>query len=629
MTPFSRSEALALFSRLVAGWAAHRDTSGARLLIDGQHNREDAGGSYEGVTRMLWGLGGWLSQPERPTILVWRGVSYDIAALLRQALVAGTDPNSAGYWGHTAVRGEYDQRTVESGQGAYAAWQSRGYFWQRMSTTEQAHLVAWLERFGRQPAAWQSNWALFWALNHAGRKGLGVSYDQPTIDSALEYLEGVICDDGWYDDAPQRGEQKFDDYNWWVFTTHELAWADCDGAAQPQRYTRLIERIRLRLAHFPYLFAADGAYSEYGRSLAYKFARLAAPLWAYRHGAWPYSAGILRRLVGRHLRWYFDRGAVRADGTLRQALTDQGSVAVIEPYISTGAVYWGMLAFGALWSLADDDPFWQAEEEPLPAEQGDFVRPIATPGWLLVGSHGAVQRFNAGSSGYYPSKYEKFLYATLAPFNVALADGAPSPDSMLCLSDGRTLGHRSGTSASAVGMGWLRMRYTQHVGTGTHHIDTTIVVRGEYHLRAHRITLDRLSSAIGAIEGSAPLGFSAGDTPLVRGDVAAGWEAAAVAGRAVAIARLRGYDHQHQAAAWRGRHDLNAVYGDYLLPRIAVEQLHDGHELICLVYTGHAAGFDPTRLPQQVVSAAWQADGTFDVVWIDGHVDVVPPLGNA
>jgi hypothetical protein len=59
--PFTRQDAESLWARLVAGWAEHLDPNGARLLIDGIPNRHDAGGSYEGVTRMLWGLGGWLS----------------------------------------------------------------------------------------------------------------------------------------------------------------------------------------------------------------------------------------------------------------------------------------------------------------------------------------------------------------------------------------------------------------------------------------------------------------------------------------------------------------------------------------------------------------------------------------
>ncbi len=107
----------------------------------------------------------------------------------------------------------------------------------------------------------------------------------------FDYLDGVYCGDGWYDDAAQRGANAFDDYNTWVFAMHVLAWATVDGDSEPQRRDELLERVRAWMRHYPYFFAADGAYSEFGRSLAYKFARLGAPLWAYKLGCWDHPVG--------------------------------------------------------------------------------------------------------------------------------------------------------------------------------------------------------------------------------------------------------------------------------------------------------------------------------------------------
>lgn len=625
---FAREEALALWSRLVAGWAHSLDESGARTLMDGVPNYTDAGGSYEGVTRMLWGLGGWLSQPGRPTVLHWRGESFDTEALLRQALVAGTDPQSPGYWGRAPTREPHDQRTVESGQVAFATWQTRERIWAGMSDQERTNLIAWLDRFGQQPPLWRSNWALFWALNHASRKALGGPYDQELIDSVLGYLDQVYCGDGWYDDGPQRGTQHFDDYNAWVFATHVLAWAQCDGASQPDRRDELLNRVRQYMQHFPYFFAADGAYTEYGRSLSYKFARLGAPLWAYKLQVWPHSTGMLRRLVGRHLRWYVDRGAVRANGTLRQALTAEGSLEIREPYIGPGSTYWAMLAFGALWSLPNDDPFWTAEEELLPVEQGDFVRVFPQPGWVVVGTQesGGVQRFNAGSQ-HYPAKYGKFVYATAAPFNVGLSNGSPAPDSMLCLSDGQEYGHRYDTLASAVGEpGWLRMQYQQHVAGGIHTVDTTIITRGEVHVRAHRIRLDSAGrTPIGAAEGPAPLGYVSGDHPMIDSDPEAGWEMASAGGQAIAIIRVKGYDGQRRAAAWQARDGLNSVFGRYVLPLLTIDRLQLVHELICIVHIGRA-GIDPAALARLVAEAVWLENEAFRLTWDNGQTIEVPPL---
>jgi hypothetical protein len=624
--PFTRDEALDIWARLVAGWARSLDADGARTLLGGVPNANERGGSYEGVTRMLWGLGGWLSYPQRPATLRWRGEAFDLEALARQALVAGTNPGARGWWGREPSSGEYDQRTVETGQVAFAAWQTRARIWDRLGDGERANLVAWLARFGERPEAWRSNWALFWALNHAGRKALGAPHDQATIDSALDYLEGVYCGDGWYDDSAERGAQHFDDYNLWVFATHVLAWSACDGHTQPERRARLLERVRLQMAHLPLFFAADGAYAEYGRSLSYKFARLGAPLLAYAQGCWPHGPGLLRRIVGRHMRWYLGRGAARADGTLRQSLSATGSLAVREGYISTGATYWAMLAFAGLWALPDDDPFWSAEEQPLPVERGDFARALPQSGWLLTGTQasGAVRRFVAGSTGPYPAKYDKFSYGSEAPFNVGLADGLPGPDSMLCLRDGRGgTAHRAGNERWAVGEeGWLRFRHSQRL-VGTHKLDTTIVARGDLHLRAHRIALAPAAEGIGALEGPPPLGYDPGEAPAA-GELG-GWQWAAAGGRMVAALGVAGYSGSLRAAAWRGRADLNAVYGEHLLPLLVADALGARHELICLIYSGPAR-VDLAALAQSLASAAWQPDGSFALRWADGGEVVVPPL---
>jgi len=629
--PFSKAEALALWSRIVAGWAHSLDSSGARTLLEGVPNAEDEGGSLEGVTRMLWGLGGWLSQ-DRSSTLEWRNERFDLAGLTKQALVAGTDPKSLGYWGLKPNRGEYDQRTVESGQVAFATWQSRKHGWDNMTPQEQTQVVAWLDRFGRQPKAWNNNWALFWLLNHAGRKHLGASHDQRLMDSVLDYLEDVYCDNGWYDDGKKRGVNHFDDYNYWVFGTHVLAWAQMDGDSQPERRDMLLERVQESMLHFPYFFAANGAYTEYGRSLSYKFARLAAPLWAYKAGVWPHSVGMLRRLVGRHIRWYVNRGALRADGTLRQSLTEQGSLEVRETYIATGSTYWAMLAFGALWSLPDDDPFWTTAEENLPVEQEDFTKVYPEPGWVVVGDKqtGEVQRFNAKSQKY-TAKYGKFLYATAAPFNVGQVGGEYSPDNMLCLSNGASHAHRLGNLESMVtDSACLRMRYEQVILAETHIIDTIIITRGSWHLRAHRVTLAKNSSqSISATEGPSALGYVAGSSPVLESSKAQGWELATVFGRPeegnrhVGIMRLKGYDGQKQAAHWQGRHDLNSVYGDYVLPLLTVSRLEAQHDLICIVSVGkHSIDFQ--SVAASIVSADWLEDDSFKLELSNGTIISVP-----
>ncbi len=323
-------------------------------------------------------------------------------------------------------------------------------------------------------------------------------------------------------------------------------------------------------------------------------------------------------MVGKHLRWYVDRGAVRADGTLRQSLTASGSPEVLERYISTGATYWAIQAFSGLWSLPDDDPFWSADEEPLPAEQGDFTKVFVQPGWLLAAKDGQVQQFNAGSvHPDYGNKYTKLVYSTRNPFNVGLDAGQPSLDSCLCLSENGIRQQREHVLAYAVGeSGWARTSYPIEVNGHRHLIDTTMVLLGDVHIRAHRVTLDPAAQQVTAEEGSAPLGYDAGAVPSLR--FADGWQWIEFAGQAVGLRAVRGYSSEPRAVPG----SPNSVYGFNLLAVLTAAPLEAQHELVCAVYAGGTP--DLAQLPT-IEQAEWDAGGQF-IVQVNGQTITVPPL---
>lgn len=628
---FASDQLHGVWSMLVAGWADHLDSTGALLIADGIRNRADGGGSYEGTTRMMWGLGSWLENPNRPDMIAFRGRSYDICALTRQALLAGTDPMSAGYWGDP-VSTRTAQPTVESGQVAFAVWQSRDRIWDQLGQRERDQIAIWLSACAEPPEQrWRNNWALFWALNHTVRRELDLPYDRALIDDVLNrYLNELYCGDGWYDDGPSVGTNHFDDYNLWVFASHILAIAHVTADHRSDRMNLLVARVRELMTHLPWFFAANGAYPEYGRSLAYKFARLGALLWAYRLGVWPHSVELLKTIVCRHISWYVSRGAVRADGTIRQSLTSEGSDAIREPYISTGAPYWAIQVFSGLWSLATDDPFWSADVEPLPVEREDFVRVFPQPGWILAGTRtsGEVHRFSAHSAAS-PAKYGKFVYSTAAPFNVGLPNGIPTPDAMFSLIDKGVPGHRNGVDASIVdGQGWMRFLWKQPYSGKERRIDTTIMVRGDWHLRVHRIEplVDVDDAPIPTFEGAAALGYSLGDVPrLLRSDEPK-VSAAAASGRCVAI---QGWDHRQpvQPQAWRGAESVNSVHGQNVIPAL-IGDVCPGELVIASVYIGRDLGDQAGSedLDRVSPSVTMTADDVLEVSW---HAEkfVIPKPG--
>ena len=617
------------WAMLVTGWVDHLDVSGSHLLIDGIRNHAEPRGSYEGVTRMLWGIGGWLSYPERTAAVAWRSRSYDLEAFMRRAVLAGTDPSGRGYWGDPVSTGTA-QPTVEAGQVAFALWQTRERIWERLDDGERQQIAAWLVACGEPPEQrWRNNWALFWAVNHAARAQLGIPFDREIVDDVMgRYLDGAYCGDGWYDDGSTRGANHFDDYNLWVFASHVLAWTEIEGSRYPDRAAELLDRVRALMGHVPSFFAADGAYPEYGRSGAYKFARLGAFLWAYRQGAWPHSVGVLRTIVERHLEWYLRRGAMRADGTLRQALTATGSEAIRETYISTGATYWAMQAFGGLWSLADDDPFWTATPEPLPIEHGDVYQVLPEPGWILSGTQesGQIHRFTTHVS-YYPAKYAKLVYSTAAPYNAGLGDGSPTPDAMISLHVDGHVSHRTRNDTAVIDEdGWIRYRHRHELPGIDVLFDTTIIPDGDLHLRLHRLAEASVNGPIPTIEGAAALGFDEGDNPRLVCDRGAGVSGGVTSEQAVAIRCWDDHRSPRQPRSFADGGRGNIVHGLNVIPYLAGE-LAVGEVAISTVFIGTARqltqGDAVSRLLDQP-SVRWGDDGSVEVDWRGRHYTIRP-----
>ncbi|MFN8447193.1 MAG: DUF2264 domain-containing protein [Anaerolineae bacterium] len=94
--------------------------------------------------------------------------------LTYQALVNGCDPDAPGSWRREPLRrADWGSAHGRMAQVAFVLWQTRDRIWARMTDGERGHVIDFLEQVGRRPSAWNSNWALFWVLNHAARKALG------------------------------------------------------------------------------------------------------------------------------------------------------------------------------------------------------------------------------------------------------------------------------------------------------------------------------------------------------------------------------------------------------------------------------------------------------------------------
>jgi hypothetical protein len=618
------------FARLVGGYARALDDTLIRAFLHGHKCPSDAGGCLDACSRMFPALAAWLADPCRPRVLDTRHGRIDLELLARAVLQRAFDPREKGFWGRDEF-GVVSQHTVEASMIAYGAWLLRHSILPTITPRATECLKAWLARFGSGPIV-ANNWNLFWIVNHAARKALGWEHSRETIDQAWRSIDAMERDDGWMTDG---AEGFFDDYNWWVFGFHELAWLQMDGSTNATQAQTVGRRVRRRLEDWAFFFGADGSYSEYGRSLSYKFARLGCPILAHKLGLWPHPPGLLKRIVRRHLEHYDNLGAVdRATDTVRQTLSEFGHAGVRERYINTGHPYWCMQAFAAMWQLGDDDPLWSAEESPLPVESGDFSRTIRAPGWILTGCRrtGQVQRHSLGSrhgQGQYAAKYAKFLYSTHFPPNVGSVAGDFGPDSALCITDGMHWAHPAPYERFAAGDGWLRAAYTLSLPGCDVPCQTILLPQSdESSLRVHRLAIPVGNGPLRIVEGAPPLGYEPGELPVATAEQLTLTSRAACSDRVVLIQGLRGYTRALRPQGLGGQEHLNAVHARAITPMLESSiPAAFGRELILacrvLATPKAPAGGTPREDGAGTVSVDWRPDGIVRIA-LGGRLTQVP-----
>src|SRR5687767_13737386 len=125
-TGWTRAHWEAVFTRLTYGYvlASERSGSPARALYpDDRRSLPDASDALESFARMASAWGAWLGNPTNPAYVTYEDRQMNIEHLLRDALLAGTNPaNPYTYWGD--IR-HMSQPIVEAADIAFALWMSR------------------------------------------------------------------------------------------------------------------------------------------------------------------------------------------------------------------------------------------------------------------------------------------------------------------------------------------------------------------------------------------------------------------------------------------------------------------------------------------------------------------------
>lgn len=627
-TGWTRAHWEALLARMTYGYARAADFTGspARALFpDDRRGLPDATDALEAFARLAAAWGAWLNCPANPAELVFNGRTLDVEQLLRQALLEGTDPaRPRTYWGPIT---HMDQRIVECADIAVALWLSRARVFDRLAPAEQAQIITWLAQVDAQ-GTYPDNWILFTALTQAVRLRLGYPAPVADLDFRLQQINEFYRGDGWYVDGPAN---EFELYNPWMFNWHLLLWAWIDGERLPDLRATVLARARSFCAGFTHFFGANGAYPAWGRSLVYRFSALAAFATGHLLQIAPPDPGGLRRVSSGCLRYFYEHGLFDPEAHYVRQGYHGAFPAAGEPYISPGSPYWCSHGLFAL-AFPADDPFWTSPEAPLPVERGDFEVVLPAPGFVIAGRQatGQVLLLNSRSGQehdppryHYAAKYGKFAYSTHFPFNVLAARGAPAPDAMVALTrDGQAFGHRLRTRAGQAAPGLIWCKFEELIDDEPQPIWAAVLLWRDCQVRLAHL---RPTFPVRAFEAPGALGCEAPTAIVRRSDPAAGWEYAAVAGRALGIRRLLGYDGQQPSAPFLDQSNINLAYPYAEQPLVFEARPSVAPRNVAAVSVVRPAEFDPAETLAGFEVSADPRGACFQIRLPDGGVAVVAP----
>ncbi|MFS2221106.1 DUF2264 domain-containing protein [Pantoea sp. B65] len=432
----------------------------------------------EGLSRVLWGLFPLMSS----------GAEVPFSEKYIEAIKQGTDPQHAGFWGYS---GPYDQRLVEMGVYGVGLALLQEKLTDKFSQRQQQNIFNWLNQISAAEMP-DSNWNYFAIMVQLGFRRAGFPWDKHVIERRFAQMEAYYLGHGWYSDGAGRPK---DYYISMAFHFYGLIYATLSDSEDAERATILRERAKAFATDFIYMSAADGASVPFGRSLTYRFAMIAFWCAVAFSGVDILPPGELKGLILRHLRWWLRQPIFDRDGILTLGYA-YPNLAMCEDYNSPGSPYWALKVFLIL-ALAEDHPFWLAEEKPLSLPDKKRVIPQASQ--IIVHSDDSkhVYMLTSGQlelNNYVntEAKYTRFAYSSLFGFTIergrfGIKHAAADSALLLCENDDYYRGRRE-CSEVIVAEDYIFSRWSPWHDV---HIASWLIPCGEWHIRAHLIDSKR------------------------------------------------------------------------------------------------------------------------------------------
>lgn len=430
----------------------------------------------EAFSRPLWGL-----------VPLWAGggSAPEFEEIYQKGLAAGTKVGGKEYWGGFHA---FDQRFVEMAAISYGLILAPDKLWEPLTDTQKDDVAIWLYGINQYELP-VCNWILFAVLVNLALKKLGRKYDADKLEQYLQGVETFYLGDGWYQDG-DSGQKDY--YVSFAIHFYSLFYVRVMEQEDPKRCARYRERAKEFGRQFIYWFDDSGAALPFGRSLTYRFSQVSFFSACLMAGVEPFSAGVMKGLIVRHLCDWMKKPIFDRDDILTVGY-GYPNLIMGENYNGPGSPYWALKTFAVL-MLPDDHVFWKALPEPMPPLKEQIVLPYADmlirryPGHTTAFVPGCYSPYGHGQT---PAKYGKFAYDTGFAFSVAkstceIAEAAA--DSMLAFVTGGYVYPRRICRSFYVTDTGITSEWVPCEGI---HVTTVITPTGAGHIRRHLVVSDR------------------------------------------------------------------------------------------------------------------------------------------
>lgn len=438
----------------------------------------DSVADMEGFSRVLWGLAP-----------LWAGGEdcEDFAEIYRAGIISGTDPESPEYWGEVP-KVSCDQRIVEMAALGLALILAPEKIWEPLTEKQKYNFHKWLYQVNNEITS-DNNWKLFPLLVNLGFKNVGAAYDAENMKASIARCHAFYRSNGWYHDG------KSDQADYYVpFAIHfySLIYAKVMEKEDPENSKIFKERAQLFAKSFVYFFDEDGSALAFGRSLTYRFAQVCFFSACIFADVKPFSMGVMKGIVSRHLDWWlshpiFDHAGILTVGYAYPNLN------MAEFYNAYGSPYWALKTF-LLLALPENHEFFKAEPLPLPKMQAFLPIPEAnmtmqrTGGYCVALTAGQWATWNPTHCA---EKYSKFAYSSRFGFSVSRTTDSlatAAPDSTLAFEiDGQIFYRRKCKEFSVNADGSVASKWSPFRGI---EVETTLTPTEDGHIRRHTVTVN-------------------------------------------------------------------------------------------------------------------------------------------